>query len=141
MCKFYSRAILLSLHGLLIWLANLSHQISNRIIANEALQSNRILLATANGFANEMAKCFVLAADYPCEWTFATHFSSDCACGSLVHSSGIDRFWTRILEHGSQTQIGSLTNGDLSLGAVPSDSWECVFVSSLRSHVPLLFAT
>ena len=35
-------------------------------------------------------KCenFVLAAEIPCEWKFATKFASDCECGGVVHSAG-----------------------------------------------------
>ena len=29
---------------------------------------------------------FVLAAEIPCEWTFATKFASDCECDGVVHS-------------------------------------------------------
>ena len=33
-------------------------------------------------------KCenFVLAAEIPCEWKFATKFASECECDGLVHS-------------------------------------------------------
>ena len=33
-------------------------------------------------------KCeiFVLAAEIPCEWKFATKFASECECNGLVHS-------------------------------------------------------
>ena len=33
-------------------------------------------------------KCenFVLAAEFPCEWKFATKFASDCECDGVVHS-------------------------------------------------------
>ena len=33
-------------------------------------------------------KCenFVLAAEIPCEWKFATKFASDCECDGVVHS-------------------------------------------------------
>ena len=34
---------------------------------------------------------FVLAAEIPCEWKFATKFASDCECDGLVHS-GLDIF-------------------------------------------------
>ena len=29
---------------------------------------------------------FVLAAEIPCEWMFATKFASDCECDGVVHS-------------------------------------------------------
>ena len=34
-------------------------------------------------------KCenFVLAAEIPCEWKFATKFASECECDGLVHSA------------------------------------------------------
>ena len=34
-------------------------------------------------------KCenFVLAAEIPCEWRFATKFASDCECDGVVHSA------------------------------------------------------
>ena len=33
-------------------------------------------------------KCenFVLAAEIPCEWKFATKFASECECDGVVHS-------------------------------------------------------
>ena len=60
-----------------------------RQISNEKLRMKRcegIRCANANGFANEMADIFVLAAEIPGEWTFATKFASDCECDGLVHS-------------------------------------------------------
>ena len=29
---------------------------------------------------------FILAAEIPCEWTFATTFTSDCECDGVVYS-------------------------------------------------------
>ena len=40
-------------------------------------------LANANGFELQI---FVLAAEIPCEWMFATKFASDCECDGVVHS-------------------------------------------------------
>ena len=34
-----------------------------------------------------MAKKFILAAEFPCEWKFATQLASDCECDGLVHSA------------------------------------------------------
>ena len=52
--------------------------------ANQALQMNS--LANANCFANEVAK---ISLSFPCEWTFATKFASECECDSLVHSGTV----------------------------------------------------
>ena len=41
-------------------------------------------LANANGRMND--EKFVLTAEIPCEWTFATKFASDCECDGVVHS-------------------------------------------------------
>ena len=49
-------------------------------------------MSAANEFARycewfcESKGKIVLAAELPCEWTFATNFASDCECDGLVHS-------------------------------------------------------
>ena len=49
-------------------------------------------MSAANEFARycewfcESNGKIVLAAELPCEWTFATKFASDYECGGLVHS-------------------------------------------------------
>ena len=39
-----------------------------------------------NGFVRMKLQIFVLAAEIPCEWKFATKFASDCECDGVVHS-------------------------------------------------------
>ena len=45
------------------------------------------LLAIANGFANEIAKIFVLFAEIPCKRTFKTKFASEGERNGLEHSA------------------------------------------------------
>ena len=44
---------------------------------------------------------FVLAAEIPCEWTFATKFASDCECDGVVHSGDdiLESFFESVLSH------------------------------------------
>ena len=37
---------------------------------------------------------FVLPAEIPCEWVFATKFVSDCECDGLVHSGVGCNVWS-----------------------------------------------
>ena len=72
-------------------------------------------------------KCenFVVAAEIPCEWKFATKFASDCECDGLVHSDP-NRPQTDIHPEGNQlpiTDTESCSQGNL-IAITETDLWE-----------------
>ena len=65
-------------------LANFNHQITNKKLQIKRCEEIRSRLRM---FLRMKCENFVLAAEIPCEWKFATKFASECECDGLVHSA------------------------------------------------------
>ena len=65
-------------------LANFGHQISNKKLRIEC-----------EWFCEWNGENLLVAAEIPCEWTFATKFTSDCECDGVVHSGWLRKVGLR----------------------------------------------
>ena len=66
-------------------LANFNHQIPNKKLQIKRCEGIRWRMRM---LLRMKCENFVLAAEIPCEWKFATKFASECECDGLVHSAG-----------------------------------------------------
>ena len=66
-----------------ISLANYRHQISNKKLRIRRCEGIRQRMRMA---LRKKRHIFILAAEIPCQWMFATKFASDCECDGVVHS-------------------------------------------------------
>ena len=57
-------------------------------------------------FLRMKCESFVLAAEIPCEWKFATKFASDCECDGSVHS-GREHFVPNGMRAGFDSGLGA----------------------------------
>ena len=65
-------------------LAYFNHQTSKKKLRIQRCEGIRSRMRM---FLRMKCENFVLAAEIPCEWKFATKFASDCECDGVVHSA------------------------------------------------------